>query len=89
MRTPELLAQIDIPRQKLYYLEQKGYIRPKKTSIGDKEFRDYSETDVQKIECIWNYLKKGFKYKVAYEKAMEELSNPQMSLLKNGRATNK
>jgi DNA-binding transcriptional MerR regulator len=83
IRTPELLRKIDIPRQKLYYLEQKGYIKPQKTVIGDKEFREYTDEDVKKVECIWKYLKKGFKYKVAYEKAMEELAGPQMSLIKN------
>ncbi len=81
IKTPELLKMIDIPRQKLYYLEMKGYIKPNKTVIGEKGFREYSEEDVKKIECIWKHLKKGFKYKVAYEKAMEELSNPQMNLI--------
>lgn len=82
IRTPELLAKIDIPRQKLYYLEQKGFIKPSKTVIGEKEFREYSEEDVKKVEYIWKYLKKGFKYKVAYQKALEEMNNPQMSLIK-------
>lgn len=83
IRTPELLARIDIPRQKLYYLEQKGFISPSKTVIGEKEFREYSEEDVKKVEYIWKYLKKGFKYKIAYEKALEEISNPQLSFTKN------
>lgn len=83
IRTPELLARIDIPRQKLYYLEQKGFISPRKTVIGEKEFREYSEEDVKKVEYIWKYLKKGFKYKIAYEKALEEISNPQLSFTKN------
>jgi len=82
IRTPDLLAKIDIPRQKLYYLEQKGFIKPQKITIGDKEFREYSEEDVRKVEYIWKYLKKGFKYKIAYEKAMEEIQNPQLSLIK-------
>lgn len=82
IRTPELLAKIDIPRQKLYYLEQKGFIAPKKTVIGEKEFREYSDEDVKKVEFIWKYLKKGFKYKVAFEKAMEELVHPQLDLTK-------
>lgn len=81
LRTPELLAKIDIPRQKLYYLEQKGFIKPQKTVIGEKEFREYSDEDVKKIEYIWKYLKKGFKYKIAYAKAIEELSNPQLNLI--------
>lgn len=83
MRTPDLLAKIDIPRQKLYYLEQKGFIKPQKITIGEKEFREYSEEDVRKVEFIWKYLKKGFKYKIAYEKAMEEIQNPQLSLTKS------
>ena len=83
MRTPELLAKVDIPRHKLYYLEQKGYIKPHKTVIGEKEFREYSEEDVKKVEVLWKYLKKGFKYKIAFEKAMEEISTLQMSLIKN------
>jgi DNA-binding transcriptional MerR regulator len=82
IRTPDLLAKIDIPRQKLYYLEQKGFIKPQKITIGDKEFREYSEEDVRKVEYIWKYLKKGFKYKIAFEKAMEEIQNPQLSLTK-------
>lgn len=82
IRTPELLTRIDIPRSKLYYLEQKGYIKPKKTLIGEKEFRDYSEEDVKKVEHIWKYLKKGFKYKIAFQKAMDEMANPQLSFTK-------
>lgn len=81
IKTPELLKMIDIPRQKLYYLEQKGYIKPQKIIIGEKGFREYSEEDARRIACIWKYLKKGFKYRVAHEKAEEELSNHQMNLI--------
>jgi len=87
LRTPELLAKVDIPRQKLYYLEQKGFIKPSKTQIGDKEFREYSEEDATKVEYIWKYLKRGFKYKIAYEKAMEEISSPQLGFNRNERST--
>ena len=80
--TAELLARIDIPRQKLYYLEQKGYITPLKAAVGDKEFREYSDEDVKKVEYIWKYLKKGFKYKIAYAKAMADISDPQLRFIK-------
>jgi DNA-binding transcriptional MerR regulator len=83
--TQELLAKIDIPRQKLYYLEQKGFITPKKKQVGEKEFREYSEKDLILVEHIWKYLKKGFKYRVAYEKAREELLNPELDLMKRRR----
>ncbi len=80
IRTPEILAKIDIPRAKLYYLEQKGFIKPDKTRIGEKAYREYSEEDVRKVAHIWKYLKKGFKYNASYEKAMEELANPELDL---------
>jgi DNA-binding transcriptional MerR regulator len=74
MKTSQILENINIPRHKLYYLEQKGYITPQRIPMGDLEAREYSNADVKKIEIIWKYLKKGFKHKVAYQKAMEELN---------------
>lgn len=73
--TAEILKDIDIPRHKLYYLEQKGFIRPQKIQVGEKEFRQYSKDDAKKIALIWGYLKKGYKYRVAYEKAMDDLKS--------------
>jgi DNA-binding transcriptional MerR regulator len=73
MKTAEILKKVDIPRHRLYYLEQKGYITPKRVPMGDLEAREYSEEDTLKIKLIWKYLKRGFKHKIAYQKAIEEL----------------
>jgi len=73
MKTAEILKKVDIPRHKLYYLEQKGYITPKRIPMGDLESREYSEEDILKIRLIWKYLKRGFKHKTAYQKAIEEM----------------
>ena len=73
MKTSEVLQQIDIPRHKLYYLEQKGYVTPGRIPMGDLEAREYSREDLLKIKFIWKYLSKGFKHKVAYEMAMKEM----------------
>jgi DNA-binding transcriptional MerR regulator len=75
MRTSEVLQYIDIPRHKLYYLEQKGYIRPKRIMMGDLEAREYTQEDVNRIKLIWKYLKGGFKHRVAYQKAIDELKS--------------
>ncbi|MBI3812389.1 MAG: MerR family transcriptional regulator [Nitrospirae bacterium] len=75
MKTAEILKKVDIPRHKLYYLEQKGYISPKRIPMGDLEAREYSEEDTLKIKLIWKYLKRGFKHKMAYQKAIEELKS--------------
>jgi len=50
MQTSELLKKIDIPRYKLYYLEQKGYIKSKRLPKGYIEVKEYSQEDYQKIE---------------------------------------
>ncbi len=73
MKTSEILQKINIPRHKLYYLEQKGYIKPRRIQMGDLEAREFSDEDLVKIGLIWRYLKRGFKHKVAYVKALEQL----------------
>jgi DNA-binding transcriptional MerR regulator len=83
MRTKEVLEKIDIPRDRLYYLEYKGFIKPKRIPMGEIEAREFSDGDFHKIQVIWKYLKQGFKYRVAYEKAVEELNNPQLEFTQN------
>ena len=48
--------------------------------MGDLETREYTEEEFRKLELIWKYLQNGFKYKIAYQKAMEELQNPKLDL---------
>jgi DNA-binding transcriptional MerR regulator len=79
MKTSEILQEIDIPRHKLYYLEQKGYIVPKRTPMGDLEAREYPPQDVVMVRLIWKYLKQGFKHKAAYRKALAELNSVKSS----------
>ena len=76
MRTKEVLEKVGTPRDKLYYLENKEFIKPKKISRGEIEVREYSEEDLEKIRAIWKYQKQGFKLSVAYEKAVQELKSP-------------
>jgi len=78
MQTAGILEKIDIPRHKLYYLEQKGYIHPKKVPRGELQVREFTQEDFKKIQIIWKYLKQGFKHRIAYEKAMQELSSRQL-----------
>lgn len=72
MKTSHILEKTGIPRHKLYYLEQKGYIKPKRVPAGDLEIREYTRRDLLMVELIWKYLQMGFKHKVAYMKAEEE-----------------
>ncbi len=74
MKTSEIVRKIDIPRHKLYYLEQKGYIKPRRIPMGDLEAREFSKTDYERVKRIWKYLKRGFKHKIAYQMALGERS---------------
>ena len=78
MTTAELLQEVDIPRQRLYYLEQKGFIQPVKKRIGEKQFREYSREDLDKVRAIWRHLQQGLRYRVAYERALEDLRQPSL-----------
>ena len=84
MKTNELLQQVDIPRHKLYYLEQKGYVTPRRIPMGDLEAREFSEADVRLVAAIWKYLKQGFKHKVAHQKALDELEGRHGTTLRSG-----
>lgn len=74
IKTAHILERTGIPRHKLYYLEQKGYIRPRRVPSGDLEAREYSQKDLLIVESVWKYLQMGFKHKVAYQKSVAELS---------------
>ena len=74
MKTSEIIRTIDIPINKLYYLEQKGYITPRRAPVGDRDVIEYSQQDVEKIRLIWKYLKMGYKHKIAHLIALEQLA---------------
>jgi DNA-binding transcriptional MerR regulator len=73
MKTSEVISKLDIPRHKLYYLEQKGYVQPKRIPMGDLESREYSKLDFERVKIIWKYLQRGYKHKVALQMASDEL----------------
>lgn len=73
MKTSEIISKIDIPRHKLYYLEQKGYVRPRRIPMGDLEAREFSKHDFELVKTIWKYLQRGYRHKAAYQMALEEL----------------
>lgn len=73
MKTSEIISKLEIPRHKLYYLEQKGYINPTRIPMGDLEAREYSKQDFERIRAIWKYLRRGYKHKMAFQMATEEL----------------
>jgi len=76
--TSEVVNEVGIPRQKLYYLEQKAFVKPETERRGEKTFPFSPEREVEKIRAIWKYLRQGFRYRAAYERALEELKQPRL-----------
>jgi hypothetical protein len=58
--------------------EQKAFVKPETERRGEKTFRFYPDREVEKIRAIWKYLRQGFRYRAAYERALEELKQPKL-----------
>ena len=76
--TSEVVHEVGIPRQKLYYLEQKAFVKPETERRGEKTFRFYPAREVDKVRAIWKYLQQGYRYRAAYERALEDLKQPKL-----------
>ena len=74
MTNAEILSRIDIPRSRLYYLEQKGYIKPVKIFQGNRQVKDYSKDDFVRVQTIWQFVKQGFNYQAAFEKVLDVIN---------------
>jgi len=70
-----MLTRIDIPRKKLYYLEQKGYIKPVIIRRGNRHIKDYSKDDLVRVQTIWQFVKRGFNYQAAFDKALDVIDD--------------
>lgn len=74
-RTADVIRLTGIPVHRLYYLERKGYVNPQRIPSGELELREFTLEDVRKVQVIWKYLGQGFKHRVAFRKALEELGS--------------
>ena len=78
MRITEVAKSTGATPDQVRYLEKKKYIRSRWKQLKTRRVKDYSATEVRKIEHIIKYLDQGFKYDIAYQKAMEELAQPRL-----------
>ena len=71
--TADVVKNTGIGKQRLYYLEQKGFIQPRRVAVGEKEFRYYSALDVEKVRAIKRRLDRGLRYRPAMQQALAEV----------------
>ncbi len=86
MNAGELLEQVEgLTHDKLTYFVRAGYIKPKKIRRGSLNYNIFSKKDLGLIKIAWGYIRTyGTKTNLAFEKAQEELNNPQMELFNSG-----
>lgn len=78
-RTEEITHDEGVPRQALYYMENKGYIKPNRLRVGRRVLREYSDEDVQLAKLIWElHDKEGLVWDTAYERATAQLELPHV-----------
>ncbi len=77
----ELLASCPgMTKEHIYYLEQRGYIRPIKQRHGRIERNLYTSDQLQLVTAIWRHRQEGLPPREAYQRALRERSRGQLSI---------
>jgi len=77
----ELLASCPgMTKEHVYYLEQRGYLRPIKQRHGKIERNLYTTEQVQLVQAIWRYRQDGLSPREAHQRALREQSRGQLSI---------
>ena len=77
----DLLASCPgMTKEHVYYLEQRGYIRPIKQRHGKVERNLYTTEQLQFVAAIWRYRQGGLPPREAHERALREQTRGQLSM---------
>ncbi len=69
MTSKEVTRKLDISLRQLYYWELKGIVKPKSVLMGSREFKRYSNRDVETLKKVKNFLDEGYTLARAIQKA--------------------
>ncbi len=78
MRITDVAKATGATSDEIRYFEKKGYIKSRRKRLNTRLVRDYSATEVLKIELIVKYRRQGFQHDTAHTKAMEEMQRPRL-----------
>ncbi len=77
----ELLARCPgMTKEHVYYLEQRGYLKPIKQRHGKIERNLYTTRQLQLVEAIWQHRQQGVSPKDAVLRATREQARGQLSM---------
>ena len=73
MQLKEILNRVPgLGKDLVYYLENKGYIHPRKIQKDRISRREYSKRDYEIIASVFKYYKRGYPPKIAYQLVTKE-----------------
>jgi DNA-binding transcriptional MerR regulator len=77
----ELLARCPgMTKEHVYYLEQRGYIRPIKQRHGRVERNLYTTRELQLVAAIWRHRQAGLPPREAYKRALRDRARGQLAI---------
>lgn len=77
----EILASCPgMTKEHVYYLEQRGYLKPIKQRHGKIERNLYTTEQVQLVQAVWRNRQEGLSPKEAYQRALREQARGQLSI---------
>jgi len=83
----DLLARCPgMTKEHVYYLEQRGYVRPIKQRHGKIERNLYTTQQLQLVEAMWRHRQVGVSPKEAYQRALRDQTRGQMAIWPEGSA---
>jgi DNA-binding transcriptional MerR regulator len=78
LRITDLARHTGASVDEIRYLETKGFIKSKKLKLRTREVRQFQEDDARAVELTVKYHRQGFTWKVAHEKARQEINRPSL-----------
>lgn len=67
-------------KEHVYYLEQRGYVRPIKQRHGKIERNLYTTEQLELVKAIWRYRQEGSPPREAYQQAMQDQCHGQLTI---------
>jgi len=65
----EIVNLVGISLRQLYYWELRGVVHPKSFTLGAREFKHYTESDMIILKKIKQFLSEGYSLNKSIEKA--------------------
>jgi DNA-binding transcriptional MerR regulator len=77
----DLLASCPgMTKEHVYYLEQRGYLRPIKQRHGKIERNLYTNQQLQLVRAMWRYRQAGLPPREAHPRALRDQSRGQLRI---------